>query len=110
MSSNDKDKVIHTAASVRYTRQGATATGAETPLNNPNRPSSRASKKLTIHGDATPAKVTTTTHRKKATPALEHPATVDGAQDKDTPTLMQLKCPPDVKTQQNATTEVTQTL
>jgi hypothetical protein len=49
-------------------------------------------------------------HRKKATPALEYPATVDGAKDKDTPTLMQLKCPPEVKTQQNSTTEVTQTL
>jgi hypothetical protein len=48
--------------------------------------------------------------RKKATPALEHPATVDGAKDKDTPTLMQLKCPPEVKTQPNSTTEVTQTL
>jgi hypothetical protein len=35
---------------------------------------------------------------------------VDGAKDKDTPTLMQLKGPPDVKMQQNATTENTQTL
>jgi hypothetical protein len=35
---------------------------------------------------------------------------VDGAKDKDTPTLMQLECPPDIKTQQNSTTEVTQTL
>jgi hypothetical protein len=50
-------------------------------------------------------------HRKKATPALEHPATVDVTKDKDTtPTLMQLKCPPKVEMQQNATNEVTQTL
>ncbi len=35
---------------------------------------------------------------------------MDGAEDKDTPTLMQLKCPPEVEMQQNATTEVTQTL
>jgi hypothetical protein len=63
-----------------------------------------------IHGDATTAKVTTTTRCKKATPALENPATVDGAKDKDTPTLIQLKCPPEVETQQNATTEFTQTL
>jgi hypothetical protein len=49
-------------------------------------------------------------HRNKATPALENPATMDGAKDKDIPTLMQLKCPPEVKTQQNSTTEVTQTL
>ncbi len=35
---------------------------------------------------------------------------MDGAKDKDTPTLMQLKCPPEVKTHQNSTTEVTQTL
>jgi hypothetical protein len=35
---------------------------------------------------------------------------VDGAKDKDTPTLMQFECPPEVKTQQNFTTEVTQTL
>ncbi len=48
--------------------------------------------------------------QKKATPALEHPATVDGAKDKDTPTLMQLECPPEVEMQQNSTTEVTQTL
>jgi hypothetical protein len=113
--SNDNDKAIHTAASLRRTRRGVTppvctAAGAETPLNNPNRPSTRASKKLTIHVDATTAKITTTTHRKKATPALEHPATVDGKKDKDTPTLMQLSCPPEVKTQQNATTEVIQTL
>jgi hypothetical protein len=54
--------------------------------------------------------VTTTTRRKKATLALEHPATVDGTKDKDTPTLMQLKCHPEVKMQQNATTEVTQSL
>jgi hypothetical protein len=63
-----------------------------------------------IHVDATTAKVTTTTRRKKATPALEHPATVDSAKDKETPTLMQLKCPPEVNMQQNSTTEVTQTL
>jgi hypothetical protein len=94
---------------VRHTHTH-TQTGAETPLNNPNCPSTRASKKSTIHGDVATAKVTTTTRRKKATPALEHPATVDGAKDKDTPILMQLKCPPKVKTQQNATTEVTQTL
>jgi hypothetical protein len=65
---------------------------------------------MTIHVDATTAKVTTTTRRKKATPALEHPATVDGTKDKKTPTLMQLKCPPEVETQPNSTTEVTQTL
>ncbi len=47
---------------------------------------------------------------KKATPALKHPATVDDAKDEDNPTLMQLKCPTEVKTQQNATTEDTQTL
>ncbi len=35
---------------------------------------------------------------------------MDGAKDKDTPTLMQLKCPPEVDMQKNATTEVTQTL
>ena len=115
MSPNDNDKAIHTAASVRCSRQGVTpavctATGAETPLNNPNQPSTSASKKLTVHGDATTAKVTTTTRCTKATPALEHPATVDGTKDKDTPTLMQLKCPPEVKMQQNSTSEVTQTL
>ncbi len=87
-----------------------TATRAETPLNNPNCPSTRASKNLTIHVDAITAKVTTTTRRKKATPALEHPATVDGAKDKETPTLMQLKRPPEVKMQPNTTTKVTQTL
>jgi hypothetical protein len=63
-----------------------------------------------IHVDATSAKVTTTTRRKKATPPLGHPATVDSAKDKDTLTLMQLKCPPEVKTHKNSTTEVTQTL
>ncbi len=65
-----------------------------------------------IHGDAATTKVTTTTHCKKATPApaLKHPATVDGAKDEDTPTLMQLKCPPEVETQQNAITEDIQTL
>jgi hypothetical protein len=114
MSSNDNDKVIHTAASVWRTRQGvtpvSTATGAKTPLNNPNPPSTRASKKSIIHVDATTAKVTTTMCHKKATPALEHPATVDGANDKETPTLMQLKCPPEVKTKPSFTTEVTQTL
>jgi hypothetical protein len=114
--SNENDKAIHTAASVQRSRQGVTpavctATGVETPLNNPNRPSTRASKKLTNHVDAATAKVTTTTHRNKATPALEHPpATVDGTKDKDTPRLMQLKCPPEVKMQQNSTTEVAQTL
>jgi hypothetical protein len=65
MSSNDKDKAINTEASVQRTRQGVTppagtATGAETPLNNPNCPSTRASKKMMIHGDATTTKVTTT--------------------------------------------------
>jgi hypothetical protein len=112
---NDNNKAIHTAASVRRSRQGVTpavctATGAETPLNNPNCPSTRASKKLTIHVDVATNKVTTTTHRNKATPALEHPVTVDGTKNKDTPALMQLKCPPEVKTQQNSTTEVSQTL
>jgi hypothetical protein len=115
MSFNDNDKAIHTAASARRTRRGVippdfTATGAETPLNNPNRPSTRASEKLMIHVDATTAKVTTTMHCKNATPALEHPATVNGTEDKETPTLMQLKCPPEVKTKPNSTTEVTQTL
>jgi hypothetical protein len=115
MLSNGNDKAIHTAALVRCTRRGVTtpvgtATGAETPLNNPHCPSTRASNKSTIHGDTTTAKVTTTTCHKKATPALEHPATVDGAKDKDISTLMQLKCPPEVETQHNATTEVTQTL
>jgi hypothetical protein len=115
MLSNDNNKAIHTAASVQRTRLGvippvSTVTGAETPLYNPNQPSTSASKKLTVHGDATTAKVTTTMCRKKATPALEHPATVDGTKDKDTPTLMQLKCPPEVKMQQKSTTEVTQTL
>jgi hypothetical protein len=114
MSSNDKDKAIHTAASVQHSRRGVTpavctATGAETPLNNPNCPSTRASKKLTIHVDAATSTVTTTTSRNMATPAIENPATVDGAKDKDTPTLMQLKCPPEVKMQPNSTTEVTQT-
>jgi hypothetical protein len=115
MSSNDNDKAIHTAASLRHTRRGVTppvctAAGAETPLNNNNCPSTRASKKSTIHVDVTTAKVTTTTHHKKAIPALEHPATVDGKMDRDTPTLMQLECPPEVKTQLNSTTEVIQTL
>jgi hypothetical protein len=115
MSSNDNDKAIHTAASLWRTRWGVTppvctATGAETSLNNPNCPSTRASKKSTIHVDATTAKVTTTVRRKKATPALEHPATVDCKKDKDTPTLMQFECPPEVKMQLNSTTEVTQTL
>ncbi len=102
MSSNDNDKAIHTAASLQRTRRGVTppvctAAGAETPLDNPNHPSTRASKKLTIHVDATSAKVATTMRRKKATPALEHPKTVDGKKDKDTPTLMQLECPSEVK-------------
>jgi hypothetical protein len=115
MSSNDNDKAIHTAASLQRTRWGVTppvctAAGAETPLNNPNRPSTRASKKSLIHVDVTTAKVTTTTRRKKATPAHEHPATVDRKKDKDTPTLMQLKCPPEVEMQLNSTTEITQTL
>ena len=35
---------------------------------------------------------------------------MDGAKDKDTPTLMQLECPPEVEMQQTSTTEVTQTL
>jgi hypothetical protein len=71
MLSNGNDKAIHIAASVRHARRGVTppvntATGAETPLNNPNRSSTRASKKSTIHGDATTAKVTTTTRRQKS--------------------------------------------
>ena len=115
MPSNDNNKATNTAALGRHTKRGVTppvgtATGVETPLNNPNCFSTRASKKSTIHGDATTTKVTTTTRRKKATPALKHPATVDGAKDKDTPTLMQLKCSPEVKMQQNATNEVIQTL
>jgi hypothetical protein len=70
MSSNDNNKAINSAASVWHTRWGVTlpvgtATGEETPLNNPNRPSTRTSKKLMVHGDATTAKVTNTTHRKK---------------------------------------------
>jgi hypothetical protein len=84
MSTNDNNKAINTAASVRHTRQGitppvGTATVAETSLNNPICPSTRTSKKPTIHGDATTAKVTTTMRRKKATPALKHPATAKGA-------------------------------
>jgi hypothetical protein len=114
MPSNDNDKATNIAASGRRTKRGvappvSTATGVETPLNNLNYPSTRASKKLTIHGDATTTKVTTTTHRKKSTRALKKPATVGGAKDKDALTLMQLKGPPEVKTQQNATTEDTQT-
>jgi hypothetical protein len=67
---DNNDKAINTAASVRRTRWGVTppvgtATGAETPLNNPNCPSTRVSNKLMTHGDATTAKVTTTTCRKK---------------------------------------------
>ncbi len=59
MSSNDNNAAIHTAASVRRTRRGvtppvSTATGAETPLNNPNCPSTTASKKLTIHASIDP--------------------------------------------------------
>jgi hypothetical protein len=73
-------------------------------------PSTRASKKSMIHVDVATAKVTTTTCCNKATPALEHSAAVDGAKDKDTPTLMQLKCPPEVAMQQNPPTEVIQTL
>ncbi len=46
---------------------------------------------------------------KKATP-VQNPATVDGAKDKETPTLMQLKGPPEDEMQQNATTKETQTL
>jgi hypothetical protein len=115
MSSNDNDKAIHTAASVQHTRWGVTppvctTTGAETLLNNPKCLSTRESKKSTIHVDATTAEVTTTTRCKKSTPALEHPATVVGAKDKETPTLMQLKCPPEVEMQPNSTTEVTQSL
>jgi hypothetical protein len=107
MSSNDNNKAIHTAASVRRSRRGVTATGAKTPLNNPNHPSTRASKKSMIH--ATTDKVTTTTHHKKPTNAFEHPGTVVGANDKATPTLMQLKCPQEVETSLNSTTEVNQT-
>ena len=100
MSSNDNDKSIHTAASVRRSRQGVTATGAKTPPNNPNCHSTRASKKLTILVDAITDKVTTTTHSKKPTNAFEHPGTVVGANDKATPNLMQLKCPPEVETRE----------
>jgi hypothetical protein len=64
-------------------------------------------KKTMIHVDATAAKVTTTMHCKRATPALEHPVSADGAKDKDIPILMQLKFPPEVKTHQNFTTVVT---
>jgi hypothetical protein len=115
MSSNDNDKAIHTAALVWRSRRGVTpavctATEAQTLLNNPNCPSTRASKKMTIHVDVATAKVTTTMRCNKATPALENPATVDGAKVKDTPTLMQLKCPPKVKTKLDSTPEVTQTL
>ena len=115
MRFNDNDKATNTAASGQHTKRGVTppvgtATGVETPHNNPNRPSTRASKKSTIIGDATTTKITTTTRCKKAIPALQIPATVDGAKDKEAPTLMQLKCPSEVNTQQNATTEETQTL
>jgi hypothetical protein len=70
MSSNDNNKTIHTAASVRCSRRGVTATGAKTPLNNLNRPSTRASKKLMILVDAITDGVTTTTRRKKPTNAF----------------------------------------
>jgi hypothetical protein len=63
-----------------------------------------------VYGDATTTKVTTTTRRKKATPSLQNPATVDGAKDKETLILMQLKGSSEVEMQQNATTEETQTL
>ncbi len=107
MSSNDNDKAVHTAASVRRTRWGVTphvgtATRAETPLNYLNCPAPGFLNKPTIHGDATTAKVSTTTGWESAT--------VDGAKDKDTPILMKVKCPPEVQTQQNAAIEVTQTL
>ncbi len=47
----------------------------------------------------------------KATPALKIPATVDGATyNEETPTLMQVKGPPEIEMQQYATTEETQTL
>ncbi len=106
MPSNDNDKTTNTAASGQRIKRGVTppignATGVETPHNNLNRPSTRVSKKLTITGDATTTKVTTTTCRKKATPALQFPATVDGANNEETPTLMQLKSPPELKPQQN---------
>jgi hypothetical protein len=96
MPSNDNNKATNTAASGRRTKQGVTppigtATGVETQRNNPNCPSTMASKKLVINGDATTTKVTTTTRRKKTTPALQIPATIDGANDEGTPTLMQLK-------------------
>ncbi len=117
MTSNDNNKATKTAASRRRTKRGVsvtppvgTATGVETPHNNPNCPSTRASKKLMIAGDATTAKVTTTTRCKKGTPVLQIPATVDGANDEENPTLMQLKGPPEVEMQQNATTEEAQTL
>jgi hypothetical protein len=109
MSSNDNIKAIHTAASVRRSRRGVTATGAKTPLNNPNPPSTRVSKKLKILVVAITDKVTTATCRKKPTNAFEHPGTVVGANDKATPNLMQLKCPPEAETRLNATTEVNQT-
>jgi hypothetical protein len=109
MSSNDKVKSIHTAASVQRSRRGVTATGAKTRLNNPNHHSTRASKKSTILVDAITDKVTTTTDSKKPTNAFENPGTVVGANDKATPNLMQLKCPPEVETRLNATTEVNQT-
>jgi hypothetical protein len=115
MPSNDSNEATNTAASGRRTKWGVTPpvgtpTGVETPHNNPNCPSTRASKNLMISGDATTTKVTTTMHHKNATPAIQNPATVDGTKDEETPTMMQLKGPPVVKTQQNATTEVTQTL
>jgi hypothetical protein len=91
MSSNDNDKSIHTAASVRRSRRGVTATGAKTPLNNPNCHSTRASKKSMILVDAITEKVTTTTHSKNQV----------------TPNLMQLKCPPEVETPNTVTGQAT---
>jgi hypothetical protein len=114
MPSNDNDKATNTAASGRPNKRGvtppvSTATGVETPLNNPIAPAQGLLKKRRIM--VMPPLARLPHHApQKATPALKNPATVDVAKDKDTPTLMQLKGPPEVEMQQKATTEDTQTL
>jgi hypothetical protein len=108
MSSNDKDKAIHTAASVQRSRQGVTATGGKTQLNNPNRPSTRAFEKRQFLFMPTLMRSPPPHTVKKPTSAFEHPGTVVGANDKATPNLMRLKCPPEVETRMNSTSEVNQ--
>jgi hypothetical protein len=123
MPSNDNNKA-NTAASGWHTKRGvtplvSTATGVwETSHNNPNCPGTRTSKSQQF--PVMPPLPLTPPPRaakkfivpaSKATPALKIPATADGTiYDEETPTLMQLKGPPEVKTQQHATTDKTQTL